>query len=596
MPMQRPSKQDELRSVLTEAALRELAGERSFERGKDYHLDGHVALLSQVGQRIEAHVHGSESYRVELWAKDGALGYSCTCPVGEDGEFCKHGVAAGLAWLAGEGAAAQNGKDRAAKKREDVSTPPSLEDIRVFLEAQDKKELANMLVGEVANNEELLRRVLLKMAKSGGHKPDFKAFREALRKAFYVRDFVDYRGASQYARGVETAIEAVGDLLTEGYASEVIELAEYGLKQAEKAMNRIDDSNGSMGSILHDLQALHLKACEQARPDPVALAKTLFIWSMESDWEVFYGAAKSYQDVLGAKGLVVYRKLAEAEWAKVPALAPGQDDRERYTKRFRITNTMEDLAAGDFDELVKIKSKDLSSGYCFLKIAELCIEHKKTDDAIVWAEQGIKAFPNRCDSRLREFLAGLYQKRGRHDDALELLWLNFAESPGTESYATLKVGAKKASREVEYRERAKSLLRDKLKPVKPERLYTASDRFGPRALSMLVEIHILDDDLESAWKDACEGGCSDGVWLTLAGKLEKEHPERALTIYQAQVEPTLAGKDKRAYEEATDLLKHVASLMKRLKRDDFPHFLARVRFAHKAKRNFMKLLDAAFKS
>jgi uncharacterized Zn finger protein len=38
---------------------------------------------------------------VRLWAEDGLV-FSCDCPLGLDGEFCKHCVAAGLAWLEGD--------------------------------------------------------------------------------------------------------------------------------------------------------------------------------------------------------------------------------------------------------------------------------------------------------------------------------------------------------------------------------------------------------------------------------------------------------------------------------------------------------------
>jgi uncharacterized Zn finger protein len=39
-----------------------------------------------------AKVQGTRPYRVELWIEEGDLEYSCTCPVGADGEFCKHCV------------------------------------------------------------------------------------------------------------------------------------------------------------------------------------------------------------------------------------------------------------------------------------------------------------------------------------------------------------------------------------------------------------------------------------------------------------------------------------------------------------------------
>ena len=58
----------------------------------------------------------------------------------------------------------------------------------------------------------------------------------------------------------------------------------------------------------------------------------------------------------------MYRQLAQAQWDKLPTLAPG-DDRDSYEHgRYRLTSLMESLAraSGDIEQLVAIMSKDLS--------------------------------------------------------------------------------------------------------------------------------------------------------------------------------------------------------------------------------------------
>lgn len=111
-----------------------------------------------------------------------------------------------------------------------------------------------------------------------------------------------------------------------------------------------------MGGILERLQDLHHKAYKKAKPDPEALARRLFEWELRTDYDTFYGAAETYADVLGERGLAVYRKLAEAEWAKVPARGPGREHPEKYGKRFRITHIVETLArqTGDMEAVVAI--------------------------------------------------------------------------------------------------------------------------------------------------------------------------------------------------------------------------------------------------
>ena len=75
--------------LITEATLAKLAGEKSFARGAGYFGSGAVADLVQTRDAINATVIGSEDYRVVLRPAGGALEWSCTCPLGEEGTFCK---------------------------------------------------------------------------------------------------------------------------------------------------------------------------------------------------------------------------------------------------------------------------------------------------------------------------------------------------------------------------------------------------------------------------------------------------------------------------------------------------------------------------
>jgi uncharacterized Zn finger protein len=86
----------------TEVDLKAAAGPLSYDRGLDY--------LSQVkdldfdGPEITATVYGSDAYEVCLTVDTGRSGNivlvgDCSCPFGQEGNFCKHCVATGLAAL-----------------------------------------------------------------------------------------------------------------------------------------------------------------------------------------------------------------------------------------------------------------------------------------------------------------------------------------------------------------------------------------------------------------------------------------------------------------------------------------------------------------
>jgi uncharacterized Zn finger protein len=563
-----------------------MAGARSFERGEEYFANGQVRAITEESGAIAAKVQGTRPYRVKLWIEDDDLEYSCTCPVGADGEFCKHCVAVGLAWFEGE--------DIKAPQKGKRASGVTMEDVRAHLLGQDKSALVDMLVERAADDDRLRQRLFMKAAKRGAKGIDLATYRRAIDQVMEPGGFVDYRSAYEYAQGIEEVIESVEDLLNEGYAAEVIELSEYALGAVENAMGSVDDSNGEMGGILEQLQELHRRACKKGKPDPEALARRLFEWELRTEYDTFYGAAATYANLLGGKGLAVYRALAEEEWAKVPALAPGQDDPKKYGKRFRITQIMEALArlTGDVGAVVAVKERDLSLAYHYLQIAEIYAKARQHDMALEWAERGVKAFSKRTDSRLREFLAGEYHRRKRHDEAMALMWAEFTESASLEQYKKLKAHADRTDSWAQWREKALDFLRSEIARAKNERLRNQWSWHRNADHSELVRIFLWEKNIEPAWREAQEGGCSNELWLALAAKREKEHPAEALPIYQRQIEPTLQRKNNDAYQDAIGFLRKVRELMVRVERkDEFTNYLDKIRASHRPKRNFMKLVD-----
>ena len=91
-----------LDDLITRKALQDLAGTITFQRGEEYFANEAVSRVRVVEEKVSARVEGSDTYQVELWDDDGDLDYECSCPQGDEGNFCKHCVAVGLAWLAGK--------------------------------------------------------------------------------------------------------------------------------------------------------------------------------------------------------------------------------------------------------------------------------------------------------------------------------------------------------------------------------------------------------------------------------------------------------------------------------------------------------------
>ncbi len=582
----------ELKKFLTSNALRQLAGARSFERGEAYFSAGQVVSLVEHSGTLTATVHGTEEYSVKISVRDRALDYDCTCPMGRDGAFCKHCVAVGLAWLA-----KTSGKPSAQKIRAAETPMVTLDDAREWLTKQDKTKLVEMLLDQAATDSHLRERLLLQAAKTAGHAASVPAIRQAMNRATRTGGFVEYRAARDFSLGIDQVVDSIADLLKARCAAEVIELTDHALGKVEQATLSMDDSDGYMGGILQRLQDLHLEACRKAKPDPVALAERLFDWEMRTHFDTFHDAANTYEELLGNRGLAAYRQRAEAAWADVPHTRPGEKDPEEYGRSHRIRHIMETLASqsGDIEALVAIKARDLSDAFTFLQIAEIYRKARQADKALEWAERGIKAFPDRTDSRLCEFLAGEYHRRKRHDEAMGIIWKAFTDRTSLESYQMLKKHADHIEGWPAWRGKALEFIRaeiqgEKRQPAQKRGFWVLTPRAPDH--SFLVQIFLWEKDVETAWREAQAGGCHDSWWMELARLREKEFPAETVPIYQKQVDGLVNQKDNGSYAEAVKLLGKIRGLMTGLERaDEFTIYLAAVRATHKPKRNFIKLAE-----
>ena len=574
--------------ALNDTVVRRLAGERSYLRGHDYCQHGHVESLENDAGGVRAVVRGTQDYTVTLSSDDGVLDYTCDCPQGAEGAFCKHCVAVALAWLNRDTASA---KSKARAKAKEVT----LADAAKILRDEEMSVLIRMVLDWAKDDARLRERLLLYAARRSGPETGVTAALRAFERAVRVHGFAHYREASAWARAVDDAIDHIAQLLEDGQAAAVIELCESALQKLVGAVGAIDDSDGHLSVLRDRLEDIHFRACQKARPDAAGLARRLFECELHSELDVFFGAAERYARILGAKGLKEYRQLAQAEWEKVPART-AKDERSEWGQYFRITHIMESLAkaSGDVEELVAVMSRDVSHAHDYLRIAEAYREACQDDQALLWAEKGLQAFPERTDGRLREFAAEEYHRRRRHDDAMKLMWAEFSERPYLETYRTLERHAKKARNWPEWRDRALAEIRRRIAKAKEE----SRGHGGPRWTrpgddhSQLVEIFLYELDNEAAWTEAQEGGCSDSLWLRLAAAREKENPADAAPIYLKQAEAAVIATRNGRYDDSVGLLVKAAAVMKRIDRtDEFRRSLEGLRVKYKIKRNFIKLVE-----
>lgn len=566
-------------------AIRALATEKTFARGTAYFHEGAVGVIDEDGDTISATVTGTHPYHVELTNCDGELDYDCTCPVGEDGDFCKHAVALALAWL--ENGGKEVFHDDAPKKKR----ASKADTLRQYLETLSESELRDTLIDAAERDPDLRDRLIF--AAKGRDSRGIADLRGLINQATNIRGHVDWRDAWQYGERL-TELAAVLEKRIDSGDAKLVELIEQAITQAETALEHIDDSNGDVYPGIERLRDAHLLACSRLHPDPVALADRLFRYQMEGAWDTFYTILPTYEAALGESGLARYQELVEAEYNKLPALTAKDTNKSWESRRNRLEAAMTTLAKrrGDVDAIVAIKSRDLSSPMQYLDLAQLLAEHSRFDEALTWASDGIAAFRER--GRIEDLLTFCieeHQRRGNPDDVEKLAWQRFERRPDDEAFALLLKTAKRIGRYDDVRWKALSFLDTRV---------TAEETSGkkpsvwtPCTRNTLVEIHLAEGNGEAMWTALKGGPTSPTLWERCAAMRGKTHPEDAVALYFKLLPSAVdEGARNARYETAFRLVQSIGKLRRQQgKTAEFGAEIARIRLEYKAKRNLIKALS-----
>ena len=379
------------------------------------------------------------------------------------------------------------------------------------------------------------------------------------------------------------------------HAAQVVDLAELAIAGAEKSLEQIDDSGGDVMPAIMELAAVASRSLpadatgrREARRAPVSLTRRK-VYGTRSTM-----CCQTYAEPLGDAGLRRYRELVGNGWDALPSLAPSNEFRRSFDPlRMRLERAMERLAEldGDVDALIRIRSKDLSSPYRFLLVAELCAKHGRHDEGLTWAERGLSESGKNVDQRLLDFCIQEYLRRGEFVKADAFAWRRFEMRPVAEAFAALMDVATATGRYDTTRERALdhlwALVRTEEAATKAKRnVWHSSTR------TELVKIFLAARDHDTAWETFCGGPVSTDMWATMASIRAKTHPHDAIALYHRLL-PIAAesGTRNARYDEAFGIVRTIGQLRAKLNEHvEFAGELENIRETYRAKRNFMKLL------
>ena len=581
--------------AFTEADLRTAAGRRSFERGLQY-LDA-VAGLETVGNQIIATVRGSEDYLVILTlaasrAGSAKLRGECDCPYAQEGFFCKHCVAVGLAVARGTaGASGAAGAWAAADAGSPASVPaqrtrgrakPS--DLESWLTSLSRDDLLALVFDQVLEDDDWRCRLELRAA--GGAADIAEVSKRAAVLLGADGDLGQYRHTGQYgylegqetwryARRISDVTETIDNLTRSGHAAGAITIAEQALTDVAESSRNASDRAGIIDASAAELVASHHAACESAPPDPLLLARFLARHMVSGD-DVPAIEFGDYASVLGPAGLDALRDQVTAAWAADPAGWPQRRAMEQVLK-----------AAGDVDALILLLSADLDDhGFRHLRIAEELDHAGRAAESLSWAERGLRE-ASEPDLRLADYVVGRYRARGEIAAAVAVRREWFTTTRSATAYQQLREICREAGTWQATREWALDLLRADAARA------AGTSRWPQRAPSpALIDVLIADGDVAAAW-EAADGVASDAQWQRLADLVAEARPADALAVYLRLIDGLRKQAGDGVYERMAQLLISARDCHGRLgTAPAFGSYLRALREDQKRKRRLIRILDA----
>lgn len=562
-----------LETLLTPMTLVRSTDRVTLQRAQPYAEGDAIAWLTVEPQRLEARVQGSrpQPYAVEFAVRNGELGRRCNCPMGSEGDFCKHLAAVALAWLAGRAATGIIGGELPAIRRHLQSLPAA--------------ELVELLMQHAVEDQALRARLLRAAQRYGSADSDLARWRQALHQA--VEGFCETPDDwDSYGNDDSEVLCELADALVQRFDAG----GEVPAALVEEAIDGFgactEHAGETAGSELSDridaLAGLHLRICRRTPPESAALAAHLIELETGDEYGIWRHTARRYAEALGAAGLAEHRRLAaqalEDERAKPDT---GHDGIHRLMRNILIDHAQED---GDLDAEIALLAERPDGSATWLQIAERLQAAGRSDEALAWAERGRAADAEPLvDWRLRAFLIERYVERGRGADALALAWAAFDHAPDLSGYQTLHGLAVRFGVLDDWRARALARM-ETMKPAWPGSGEASGE--GPER-TLRVEALCWEGEFEAAWAAAGAGRCSHRVLERLADASSASHPAEAAAVYQQLVSHCVEQTHNFAYAEA---IRRLHKLRPLLDAEAFAGYVARLRTRYRLKRNFMKLL------
>ena len=600
---------------LSDAALRDDAGPGVFQRGQTYAASGAVqeAALEageDGGVVLHATVLGTQLYAcsVELDTDAVVLG-DCDCPHAQDGYFCKHQVALALT-LRGilGGQAPEQTPDAKKKVATAAKRAQTQAQNRAMLQAFVRSQSAAVLAERVlqwAERDRDLMADLKAWAVQAQAVDDPKALKAAIGELLKHSGFLDWRDSGAYARKAEKVLPLLEKALARDAAS-ARALCDHALRRLYKVAEQADDSNGEIGGLMEQVMALLLRSLQLA-PPPAQWVDDWFDLMEADPWGLW--SEEAVLKVAGSAVQLRYSQRVQKEWQAWQAAHPvravqhgaatkrlvvpptGSWDYERAKLRRRYLNDLK--RQGDAQAVVEAMRASMQEANEHGELVAYCESVGRLREALQYAEAAYQLFPN--DWRCEADVLRCYERDGWDTEALAIRRKQLEKDPSVERYQAALKTAKVAGLDVvSYRAELFAWAEAReLQGRQQSGLANYQRRFVPQPSGRNVSVRVDWLMAEKNWQQALElvqppHVCAPDLLHTLAKKLPKDQALSAIALLQRVFAVAMPG----ASTPYADVLALVADIAQRMDSFQRGQWLAGLRAQYKAKRNFIKGLDA----
>jgi len=363
---------------LTEDAIREIFGDKTFFRGQDYYDSGHVHRPVKMANTLYAQVLGSAAapYETRAYIDDQNISTQCSCPVGN---MCKHGAALLLQW---------------------ADDPSSFIDADVFIHSLEKisrDELINIIKTFIARYPDSVA----EFSFEAGEKPEINIDAVKDRIRWIVSGELDYYHIWDAARKLDEIKKSADKLMENGSYKSASEIYLALVKGVVAAYDEgADDSDGGLGDFVSGCVE-EFKKCMKMIPDRSykdKLLEKILVFIEDEDYGL--DTQEMLSDVISLENIPRVEAYLLEKLENLRKTSAGFSYTYKKDKTIGLLVELYDLL-GKPDEKLRLAQYELTDREDYIRLVEILAQEGKFDEALDAVKKGM-ALPEERTTHLSE--------------------------------------------------------------------------------------------------------------------------------------------------------------------------------------------------